>query len=180
MTSRLSDQQIEPIDVIVETLMAYSVKLAWHELGHYSTAEMFGHDAEIYGPNFHEPYLAYTRIYGRLNTGEHMVVSSAGIGFTTLGNVILTNYLVNTDNADSLRPFLGALSLTMMFDRYNYVTNSAIWHFTGQKPFDGDDIENIISLTGINKDLGYGILLGETILETILRWEEIQRQGIHQ
>lgn len=173
------DQAITPLDIIVETTLAYGLKIFWHELGHYSTARMMGYESSIHGSgtingDFH---LAYTEIrwdgHRDLPRSHDFLFSSAGIGFTTIGNTLLTNYLVNTDNDNSFRPFLGALSFVMMIDRYTYVTNSAVWHFSGQEAVNGDDVYSLIKSTGINEDVGYALLLAGTITEAVLRWQEI-------
>ena len=173
------DQAITPLDVIVETTLACGLKLLWHELGHYSIARLSGYESSIHGPGFHNNtfHIAYTEVilpgHRNLSQSQKLLFSSAGIGFTTIGNTLLTNYLVNTDNDDSFRPFLGALSFIMMIDRYMYITNSAAWHFTGQEPVNGDDINSLIRATGINEDFGYALLLAGTMTEAVLRWEEI-------
>lgn len=170
-------QHIEPLDVIVETALAYGIRQVWHELGHYVAAHAFGYGAVMHGPQIdgNQSYIAYTDVsYGDEvnNTTGDMVISSAGIGFTTIGNIMLTNYLVNADADNSIRPFLGTLSIMMMVDRYAYVTGAALLHFSGQEVFRDNDVSRVLNWAGIGKDAGYAMILTGTIAEAALRWRE--------
>lgn len=175
------EQDIEPLDIIVEGAIAYASTVFFHELGHYSAARMLGYDATISGPEAIDNSFAIASTYinwdggEKLPRGHDIIFSSAGFGFTTFGNVMLTNYLVNTNTDNSFRPFVGALSLMMMLDRYVNIAGSAMVHYIpGLEHSSGEDANNFISSIGINKEAGYGLLTAGTLAEIILRWSEVR------
>ncbi len=181
-TAQEFDQAIGPADVIAEFLISLPAQLMIHELGHYSIGMMLGYHPTIYGPRSKMnggAALASTQYsdeeFESMSNGEIAVISAGGLISTTLGSLAITNYLINTDNENSLRPFLAALSLTMMFDRYYYFSTSAFWHYhPTMDPAPGDDISLTINSSGINDEVAYALISAETLAEIALRWGEIR------
>lgn len=169
----------------------FMLTLVWHEFGHYAMAGMFGAkglEMHIFDSECGESGLAcvkYIKGYCRdrlcrdyvseVSQLQETIISAAGTGFTTMGNVGLTALLQSDSVPDWSRSFIATTSLMMMADRHRYIWSSAIKHWAGMENT-GSDIDNIITTNFSSpegRDAAYGILVAASAIELALRWEEI-------
>ncbi|MEK6864540.1 MAG: hypothetical protein AABX27_04555, partial [Nanoarchaeota archaeon] len=169
---------------------SYALNLVWHEFGHYLVANMLG--AEDVEMHFFDErcgrslgcvsYLALVckdrlcrDVEWKVSPLQRTAIASAGVGFTTMGNVALTSLLKNDVLPDWMRSFTATTSLMMMADRHAYLWISAIKHWAGiDNP--GSDFENIINTNFSSpaaRDAAYGVLAVASAVELALRWEEV-------
>lgn len=170
---------------------SYMLTLVWHEFGHYTMANIFGaenvqmhiFDGECGGSLACVKYKAGTcrdrlcrsGIDYEVGSLQRTLISAAGTGFTTMGNIGLTALLKNDILPDWARSFAATTSLMMMADRHIYIWSSAIQHWAGMKNV-GSDFENIINANFSSpeaKDAAYGVLVAASAIELALRWEEV-------
>ncbi|MFH1637322.1 MAG: hypothetical protein ABIB71_02755 [Candidatus Woesearchaeota archaeon] len=133
----------------------------------------------------------------------HPFADLGGVAFSTMANGILTDYLIHDDNMDeSMRKAIATTSLMMMLDRFRYVLSSTLKFYAGLDQRN-DDINNglrdmflepdyqkldsyaphslsyegeyyaIVKQDETALDYAYPLMTAATIVETILRWQEI-------
>ncbi|MDD4878786.1 MAG: hypothetical protein PHO02_07205 [Candidatus Nanoarchaeia archaeon] len=170
---------------------SYVLTVAWHELGHYTLANLLGandvemhmFDGECSGGSV--ACVRYRRescedrfcrnIVRDVGQLQETIIAAAGMGFTTMGNVALTSLLKNDALPDWSRSFAATTSLMMMADRHKYIWSSAIQHWA-RMDMGGSDIEHIMRINFSSseaKDAAYGVLVAASAIELALRWEEI-------
>jgi hypothetical protein len=169
---------------------SYLLTVAWHEFGHYAMAGIFGadnlemhiFDGECSGSiacvRFKESTcrdrLCRSIDYD-LGQLQRTLISAAGTGFTTMGNLALTSLLKNDVLPDWMRSFAATTSLMMMADRHAYIWSSAIkqWANIDMGNSDFGYILETNHLSEREKDAAYGVLVAASAIELALRWEEI-------
>jgi len=168
----------------------YMLTLVWHEFGHYTMASIFGaenvqmhiFDGECKGSLACVRYKAGTcrdrlcrNMEWEVGPLQRTLISAAGTGFTTMGNLGLTALLKNDILPDWSRSFAATTSLMMMADRHIYIWSSAIKHWAGMD-MGGSDFEHIINANFSSpeaKNAAYGVLFAASAIELALRWEEV-------
>jgi len=168
----------------------FMLTLVWHEFGHYAMANIFGAEdvqMHIFDGECNGDIACVTRRAGvcrdmlcrsidyDLGQLQETLVSAAGMGFTTIGNVSLTSLLENDLLPDWARSFTATTSLMMMIDRHRYIWGSAIkkWAGIGSET---DDIAHIINRNFSSseaREAAYGVLVAASAIEIALRWEEV-------
>ncbi len=169
---------------------SYILTLALHEFGHYTMANIFG--AENVEIHFFDrecgnrpACVSYEKIVcndrlcrsmeWRVGQLQRTLISAAGTGFTSMGNIALTALLKNDVVPDWMRSFTATASLGMMLDRHTYIWASAIKHWAGIDDT-GGDFDNIMDTNFSSqeaKDAAYGVLFAASAIELALRWEEV-------
>lgn len=156
---------------------SYVLTVAWHEFGHYALANLFGMDnVQMHGPDFSRGLMASVSWEGNPSQFQRTLLSSAGMGFTTIGNVSLTSLLQNDVLPDWSRSFAATTSLMMMLDRHRYILFAGVKHFAGLGNNSANDVANIIEnnfSSPVAQDAAYGVLMAASVIELALRWEEI-------
>ncbi|MFH1066202.1 MAG: hypothetical protein V1734_06860 [Nanoarchaeota archaeon] len=169
---------------------SYVLTVAWHEFGHYAMANILGAknvEMHFFDGDCNGSIACVTHRVGtcrdRLCRGidydlgqlQRTLISAAGTGFTTIGNVSLTSLLKNDVLPDWMRSFTATTSLMMMMDRHRYIWSSAIQHWAGMGS-GFNDFENIMDANFSSseaKNAAYGVLFTASAIELALRWEEI-------
>ncbi|MDI6737311.1 MAG: hypothetical protein QME12_02225 [Nanoarchaeota archaeon] len=156
---------------------SYVLTVAWHEFGHYAMANLFGmNNVQMHGPDFETGLVASVSWEGNLGQFQRTIMSAAGMGFTTIGNVSLTSLLQNDVLPDWSRSFAATTSLMMMLDRHRYIWFTGVKHFAGIENNSANDVANIVEnnfSSSEGRDAAFGVLMAASAVELALRWEEI-------
>ena len=156
---------------------SYVLTVAWHEFGHYTVANLFGMDnVQMHGPDFSRGLLASVSYEGNPSQLQRTIMSSAGMGFTTIGNLSLTSLLQNDVLPDWSRSFAATTSLMMMLDRHRYILFAGVKHFAGIENNSANDVASIVNnnfSSSEGRDAAFGVLMAASVIELALRWEEI-------
>ncbi|MBU2638607.1 MAG: hypothetical protein KJ955_06550 [Nanoarchaeota archaeon] len=169
---------------------SFMLTVVWHEFGHYALANIFGAknvEMHLFDGDCNGDIACVTHRVGTcrdrlcrsidydLGQLQSTLISAAGMGFTTAGNVALTSLLKNDVLPDWSRSFAATTSLMMMLDRHRYIWTSSIKHWAGMD-MGGSDIGHIMRVNFSSpeaKDAAYGVLFAASAIELALRWEEI-------